>query len=221
MDALTADVLTIKHDGEQDCLVQLLEYLGAERKKYAKRLRRTIKGTGEQLRQNLKRNSRRLEKLLQRSEDDGTAETDAASTTMAKTIKLSTELNIPPRLNRKTLHPYRLKVKELRNVLQLSEETGDEEFLNKLGEVKDAIGEWHDWQELIVIATHLLHHGPGCRLIKKLNENSDSKYERALLITGRFRSRYLESRRPRRKFRPGKIAPFSEPVFRATSAIVR
>src|SRR2546430_8135357 len=31
MDVLSADALTVKPDGEQDCLVQLLEYLGAER----------------------------------------------------------------------------------------------------------------------------------------------------------------------------------------------
>src|SRR5262245_46590370 len=35
MDVLTADVMTIKHDDEQDCLVQLLEHLGAERKRFA------------------------------------------------------------------------------------------------------------------------------------------------------------------------------------------
>src|SRR5262245_63511660 len=31
MDVLTADALMVKQDGEKDCLVQLLEYLGAER----------------------------------------------------------------------------------------------------------------------------------------------------------------------------------------------
>ena len=42
MDVLTAHVLTIKQRGEQDCLVRLLEYLGAERRKYAKKLRAEI-----------------------------------------------------------------------------------------------------------------------------------------------------------------------------------
>ena len=221
MDVLTADALTVKHEGEQDCLVQLLEYLGAERNKYAKRLRRAIRAAGGQLRQNLERSSRRLEKSLERKRNDGPADADAIPTTIAKTIKLSTELNVAPRLNRRTLHPYRLKVKELRNVLQLSEQAGDKEFLEKLGEVKDAIGEWHDWVELIAIAKQLLDHGPACKLIKNLNENSDSKYERALFITGRFRSKYLESGKPGRGTRPRKIAPFSAPVFRATSAIAR
>src|SRR5262249_17901655 len=89
MDVLTADALTIQQDGEQDCLVQLLEYLGAGRTKHVKRLRRTIKATGGQLRRNLKRSSKRLEKLLERAEDEGPMDTDAVPTTMARTIKLS------------------------------------------------------------------------------------------------------------------------------------
>src|ERR1051326_1018315 len=221
MDVLTADALTVKQDGEQDCLVQLLEYLGVERNKYARRLRQAIKAAGGRLRRNLKRSSKCLEKSLERSGNDGPVDADAVPTTMARTIKLSTELNLPRRLNRKNLHPYRLKVKELRNVLQLSEQTGDNEFLEKLGEVKDAIGEWHDWEELIGIAKQLLDHGPACKLIKDLHENSNSKYERALFITGRFRSKYLESGKPGRGTGPGKIAPFSAPVFRATSAIAK
>ena len=72
--------------------------------------------------------------------------------TMAKAIKLSSQLKSPPRLSRSTLHPYRLKVKELRDVLQLSDRTADKDFLKELGEVKDAIGEWHDWEELTSIA---------------------------------------------------------------------
>src|ERR1051326_30553 len=113
MDVLTADALTVEQDGEQDCHVQLLEYLGVERNKYARRLRQAIKAAGGRLRRNLKRRSKCLEKSLERSGNDGPVDADAVPTTMARTIKLSTELNLPRRLNRKNLHPYRLKVKEL------------------------------------------------------------------------------------------------------------
>src|SRR5262245_46072196 len=37
MDVLTADALTLKDEGEQDCMVQLLEYLGMKRGKYARK----------------------------------------------------------------------------------------------------------------------------------------------------------------------------------------
>src|SRR4026207_1585175 len=38
MDVLTADALTVRLDDEQNCSVQLLEYLGAERYRQAKKL---------------------------------------------------------------------------------------------------------------------------------------------------------------------------------------
>ncbi|HLH31893.1 MAG TPA: CHAD domain-containing protein [Terriglobia bacterium] len=220
MDVLTADVLTIHDADEQDCIVQLLEYLGAQRSRYAKRLRRTIDETGDQLRRNLKRTTTRLERHLERSETGGPRDVEAVPTAMARTLALSTELKMPTRLNKKTLHPYRLKVKELRDVLQLSQRTGDKGFFEQLGEVKDAIGDWHDWEELIVVANRL-DHGPACKLIKAFRQNSDTKYEHALRITERFRSKYLEAGTHKRKTGTDKIALLPAPVFRSASAIAQ
>jgi CHAD domain-containing protein len=120
-------------------------------------------------------------------------------------------------LNRKTLHPYRLKVKELRNVLQLSEQSGDQEFVDALGAVKDAIGEWHDWETLVAIAGRVLAHGPSCKLVKELQVTSDAQYARALSVTNHFRSKYLKTGKP--GSHRMKNAALSVPVLRATSAI--
>jgi CHAD domain-containing protein len=68
-------------------------------------------------------------------------------------LKLSIELATPATLNRTNLHAYRLKIKERRYVLEMADDPGNQEFIDKLGEVKDAIGEWHDWEELIAIAS--------------------------------------------------------------------
>src|SRR5262249_45713945 len=76
MDVLTAHGLTVDQAGEQDCLVQLLEYLGAKRTKYAKKLRHVIATNSPQLRPNLKRNSKRVEKLLKEAENNP-ADSDA------------------------------------------------------------------------------------------------------------------------------------------------
>lgn len=214
MDVLTADALTIKEEGELDCLVQLLEYLGAERNKYAKKLRAVIESAGPQLGRDLKQHSKRAEKLLKRAETHP-ADSDARPATMAKAIELSSDLNEPGRLSRNNLHPYRLKVKELRNVLQLSDRTSDDEFFEKLGVVKDAIGEWHDCEELITIARKSLDHGPSCKLIKHLNMISTSKYEKALSSTNQMRSHYLKHRPAGRV----KTVPLSNTVLRATSLI--
>jgi CHAD domain-containing protein len=220
MDVLTAHALTVNQAGEQDCLVQVLEYLGAERNKSAKKLRLVIETDSPQLRRKLKRNSKRVEKVFKEAENNP-ADSDAMPVVVAKAISLSTELNSPARLTRSNLHPYRLKVKELRNVLQLSERPGDQELLKKLGEVKDAIGEWHDWEELIAIATQLLDHGTSCKLIKHLKDTSNSKYEHALSLTNDLRSNYLTSRTPKHGTRHTKKATVPAPVLRAPSAIAQ
>jgi CHAD domain-containing protein len=218
MDVLTADVLALSNDDETDCLVQLLEYLGAERNKYAKKLRRVIRTTDSHFQRNFKRSLKRLKKHLRQAPNNHDANSDTVPLAMARAIELSSRLRVPAKLNRNNLHPYRLQIKELREVLQLSEKAGDEEFVQKLGEVKDAIGEWHDWEELTAIATQLLDHGPSCEVIKHLDENRNAKFERALAITDHFRDKYLKSTTARRGHRRSK-SPLSGPVLRATSAI--
>lgn len=217
MDVLTAHALAIKQRGEQDCLVQLLEYLGAERRKYARKLRAEIERTDSRLRRDLKQNLTRVDKVLQEAENHP-SDSAAMPATMAKAIRLSAELNSPPRLSRSNLHSYRLQVKELRDVLQLSDKTADEDFLKTLGEVKDAIGEWHDWEVLSSIATRLLDHGPSCKLMKHLRKTSKSRYEHALALANHMRSHYLKPRRLKHSGH-GRTSTLSVPVLEATSAI--
>jgi CHAD domain-containing protein len=217
MDVLTAHALTVNQGGEQDCLVQLLEHLGAKRNKYTKKLRRVVATDTPQLQRKLKRNSKRVEKLLKQAQTNP-ADSDAMPAIIAKAKTLSSELSSPARLNRRNLHAYRLKVKELRDVLQLSDRPGDREFLEKLGEVKDAIGEWHDWEELIAMATQLLDHGTSCKLIKHLKDTSNSKYEGALSLTTDLRSNYLASRTPKHRTPPTTLAAV-HPAPNASSAI--
>jgi CHAD domain-containing protein len=217
MDVLTANVLVLKREGEQDCLVQLLEHLGAERKKYTRKLRRQIEEAGRPLRLGLQQTARRLKKMLEQAESKP-ANSDAAPTAMAKTIQLATELQRPARLGRNNLHPYRLKVKELRNVLRLSDRADDQEFVQQLGMVKDAIGDWHDWEELLAIATKTLDHGSSCTVIKELKSVATSKYDHALALTNDLRAKYLINLGPKQK-RRRRRQPVSTRVLRAASTI--
>jgi CHAD domain-containing protein len=218
MDVLTANVLRVKQHGEQDCLVRLLEYLGAERNRYARKLRRVIETNTPKLRRNLKRNSKRVERILEEAINNP-AGSDATSATMAKAIRIASDLNSPAHLKRDNLHPYRLKVKELRNVLQLSDRAGGEAFVETLGEVKDAVGDWHDWEELIRVASQVLNHCTSCKLIRRLKAISNARYENALSLTSRLRSHYLMARTQKNGTRPARRSLLSNPVLRATSAI--
>src|SRR5205085_10736369 len=118
---------------------------------------------------------------------NGSAGDSPAATTAAAAVKLAVELAAPARLGKTTLHPYRIAVKELRNVLQLATGGARHALVDDLGEVKDAIGEWHDWQELIEIAGKALRHGPRCPLMSEIRNTTERSFERALRRTERLR----------------------------------
>jgi CHAD domain-containing protein len=188
MDVLTGYGLSLHVNGEQDCLVQLLGHLGANRSKYVKKLRAANAKYGSELRRRLKRTAAKFDKLLQQTAGDSVGTPNvAASEAMARAVQLSSELKNPPRLGKNNLHPFRLKVKELLYVLQLGERAEQQRFVDKLGEVKDAIGEWHDWEELIAIATDVLDHGAQCKLLQQLRKISNRKYEHALAVANDMR----------------------------------
>lgn len=186
MDVLTGHAATVAVAGEQECLVQLLEHLGAERHRQAGRLGRVVRDRGRTLRRRLRRTAKRIER---RVTDETPGPTEAAASALA----LSSALATPAVLTRKTLHAYRLKVKELRNVLKTSTEADGNPFVSRLREVKDAIGAWHDWEVLAAIAAEVLDHGPRCALVHELRTIGDREYERALTLTNRMRREYVRA----------------------------
>lgn len=198
MDVLTGIASTIHLPGEEDCSVQLLEYLGARRRKHAKRLQAELKDRRPSLRKRLKRAAAVLAKLLRKKDTAGEAGApadNAASTA----VKLASELATPQRLGRQTLHLYRLKVKELQDVLRIAAPASKPKFVADLGDVKDAIGAWHDSEELVSIARKVLDHGPRCELVAELGRIAEKKYEYAQTLAKKLRTTYLSSTPPGKK----------------------
>jgi CHAD domain-containing protein len=167
MDVLTADVLTLKDDGEQDCMIRLLEYLGTERHRCEKKLRKSIAAEGASLRHELKKNVKRLEQ-------------SAGGRDSVSVEAILSQLKRPARLSRNNLHAYRVRVKTVREILQLFEPLAGKKLLGALGAAKDAIGEWHDWEKLAAIARTSLDHGSACRLVQQLTKTSNALYRRAI-----------------------------------------
>jgi CHAD domain-containing protein len=172
-------------DGEQECAIELLEHLGAERRRHAKKFHSAARRKGADLRRDIKRSRKQLLKRGSRAQVPGGNHSLPASA-----LQISSELTATARLNHTNLHPFRLKVKALRNILKLSD-SPDEKLLDSLGQVKDAIGEWHDYQELISIAEKVLDHGSQCRLIHELKHMSRNKYCAALAQAERLRKQQL------------------------------
>ena len=106
-------------------------------------------------------------------------------------------------------------------MLQMAEKSDHQEFVRQLGEVKDAIGEWHDWEELVAIAKTALDHGAKCELLRALRNIADTKYQTAIVLTENMRKKFL--RISDRKVKgPPRRAAFrpAEPVWLASGALV-
>jgi CHAD domain-containing protein len=199
MDVLTAYAASVHpRNGEEECAVQLLELLGARRRKYAKKLYADVHRRGPDMRSDLKRIPALVAKLT-RNADDSPGKNGVAPNAAATAVKLAVQLAVPERLGRETLHPYRLKLKELLYVLQLAVGASEAKFVNDLREVKDAIGEWHDWEELALIAKETLNHGTRCGLVAELKHTAKDKYEHALALAETLREKYLQGSPPQRK----------------------
>jgi len=222
MDVLTGLATKLQPEGEQECLVELFEHLGAQRDQLSRKLNSRVLQDGPPIRRRLKRASRFVGKVFERAKKPG-QQLDKASEwsadAAALALELSGELAQWPRLDARNLHAYRLKVKELRYVLLLADHA-DTGFVKILGEVKDAIGEWHDWQELGGIAEQVLDHGPRCEILKLIRSTAKMKFNHALSLANRMRHEYLQEpadkRHPQRM--PG--AHLKPTVISATSALV-
>ncbi len=220
LDVLTGHLLGLDVNGEQNCIVELMEAFGMNRAKHVKKLRKLVLNSRSQLRRRLKLSLSKLDNLVKETQERGDFKPRRLTEATAKALQLVEKLKTPVRLNKENLHPYRLKVKALLYVLQLGDRADKQEFVGKLQEVKDAIGEWHDWEELVTIASKTLGHGAKCKLLPKLRATSEAKYERALLLTNEMRAKFIgmkTSRHFRNRQRRRAISRGSVPA--AASAI--
>jgi len=163
-----------------------------------KKLRALVRKNGPEIRQREKRSLKDMEKLLQGGKNSRPA---APVEAMANALQLSAELAAPARLDKKNLHPYRLKVKELRYVLQLANDSDHQQFVEKLGEVKDAIGEWHDWDVVREEAREALRDDGSRALEAELEARTQRAYQRALRLTASMGRRFVgewQASRPHR-----------------------
>jgi|SRR5215469_1302959 len=199
--------------GEEDCSLELLEHLGAERKRRAAKLYSTISRRSALLDDGLRRTSKHVSKAL---EDQANGSSSSGQSGISATaLKLESELAEPLRLSRQNLHPYRLKVKELQNLLRTAQRPKNPSFVRTLRKVKDAIGEWHDWQELSLLAAEILAQEDKCSLVRQLKEMTQRKFTDALTVTESMRRQYFKVSLKKRP-RTGRVA---RPAWEAALAI--
>ena len=192
MDVFTPSTARYDFPGESEVSIQLLESLGAERARQAAKLQRTARKLSPETKKGFRYWNRMVRKALDpRNRDQGDHWPANAA---VRALELEAQLREWPALTRDNLHPFRKKAKELRYVLQLGADSRSE-FTEKLGDVKDAIGEWHDWQELALFADTAIAH-PHRKLLKELHLESSRLLKRALVVANRLRTDYLLNEHP-------------------------
>lgn len=211
-DVFTRFTADFHHAGEEDCSLKLLEHLGAERKLRAVKLHSTIVDRSGRLKDGLRQASQHVSKVLdEHASENSQGEPDIS----AAALRLESELAAPLRLSRQNLHPYRLKVKELHNLLRTAQRPEDPSFVRTLRKVKDAIGEWHDWQELSFLAAEVLGQDHQCSLARELNSTTQRKFVNALMVTESMRRQYFDASNKKSRPRRGRV---SRPAWEAAMA---
>lgn len=195
MDVLTGKAASVAVSGEQNCQVQLLLHLGAERQKKAKRLELLLEVHGRPVRRELKRCADQVEPLL--TTEAGTEQQKEEALAAARALELSSQLQRFSALGRRNLHDFRKEGKQLRYVLQMAKPQ-DEKLLDGLRDMQDAIGEWHDWEELLGIARAVLVHGEKCGLLRELQKHTQDAYDHALSVANAMRKRFFTTGEKRR-----------------------
>jgi CHAD domain-containing protein len=97
------------------------------------------------------------------------------------------ELDLWPALTPDNLHGFRIKVKKLRNVLQLAQDV-DPALVKRLGKVKDRIGDWHDWHQLARIAKRVFDPHKDRAALKNIELIGTKKLEQALRAAEELRT---------------------------------
>ena len=198
MDVLTDFVASLDPRGDGDCRVELIEHLANQRTTAARKLLKKVKANAKEARSELKQCRKIAEKGLSSATSRDAKDSDKRKrrrksvSSMGSSFQLQKELSEWPKLNDGNMHPFRLKVKELRYVLQLGEK-GNSELIDALGEVKDQIGLWHDWNELSGIAADVLDHGAACPIEAQIRARTKQELQDALDGANRLRSKYLTS----------------------------
>lgn len=193
MDVLAGDLLAIPRKEIDQSLVKLEEHLDATRRASADNLTAVIDAKRKKAEKHLKNFARLLDLRANGKKPVRCAEAqrrDSETGSESRADRLMDELTRWPVLNQNNLHAFRLKVKELCYVLQLYPEAS-KRLTDAFGKVKDQIGEWHDWEQLLEIAQKVLDAQADHDLLQHIEATGRRKFMQALAGANTLRQRYL------------------------------
>jgi CHAD domain-containing protein len=172
MDVMLGNVLRLTKTDRSTAVVRLVTHLAEVREKRTRHLHNIIAKQGKKARVLLKRYARLIEKQANSTRPAFTGSAAAAQAVIV-------ELDSWPTLDSQNLHAFRIRVKNLRYLLQLSH-SASTKGMKILAKAKDAIGEWHDWRELLKIAQKVLDPKADRAMLNRVEVIGDRRYRTAL-----------------------------------------
>jgi CHAD domain-containing protein len=174
-----------------DSVAQLVDQLQIARQHSAVELRRTIGRRRDSARKNLKEYIRLVRAELARAKRMASANGSAENGGIhAAAINVLRELSEWSPLNAENIHEFRLKVKMLRYILQLSADANPR-LADALGNVQRRIGDWHDWHQLQEIAREILNQERDDVLLARISQTTSRRFGQALAAANALRGKYL------------------------------
>jgi CHAD domain-containing protein len=190
MDVLAGNARTLATNRRSRSVASLLDYLSSKREESARELLDTVAGQRDDARRALKQFSRQIAKRFHQNKPGAITEATANGPGGDAAMRLIDELIRWPEFNAENLHAFRIKVKELRYLLQLAKDA-NHELVDLLGKVKEQIGDWHDWQQLAEIAEKALNPKRDLATLKKIDEVEKKKFAQALAAAHEMKTQYL------------------------------
>jgi CHAD domain-containing protein len=172
-------------------VARLTEQLQIARQHSAVELRRAIGRRRDSARENLKDYIRLVRAESARAKRsasaNGSFENDGIHAAASNVLR---ELSEWPQLNAENIHEFRLKVKALRYILQLSADANPG-LADALGNVQRRIGDWHDWHQLQEIAREILNQERDEALLARISQTTTRRFGHALAAANALRGKYL------------------------------
>ena len=193
MDVLTTNALSLCDRSNGPSLARLIDYLKSTRAKNALTLLKIV----DRERKPARRSLRKYKRLAASgpinangASRSATSSAEASNPFHAAAAELTAELESWPKISSANIHHFRLKVKELRYVLQALPDA-DQAFQDALAAVKDQIGEWHDWQQLALVASQALSEPSDAALLAEIKKTAQKKLRQAKAVANAMRDHWL------------------------------
>ncbi len=143
----------------------LAELLQSKREKQAERLHSAVeKAKASKFRSHLKSVFQRAAEVSPTQ-----ASNEALQRAKEQIASLGAEFSDQQSLRPSLLHEVRIKLKMIRYLAELGEESEERQrFLHEMKNVQDALGTWHDWEELVKTAEKQFGDRANCPLLLEI-----------------------------------------------------